>query len=299
MNHVVDVDPDNVGGRACSSGEKNEKRDRSGLHRGTPLSFETHFFSRTIPDMSVGLVVALGIVALFVFAMVPVVRSSSERRRIQHQHPSEPWLWRPDWAERVVRDENAWRAPFLWLFGIVWMAITLPAIFAFREQAARQKSALLFMGLFPIIGVGLIAFAVYQTLRRRKYGVSVCRLERVPVPLGSSLRAEVHARVRDLPEKGFDVRLACVRRVVTGSGKHRSTSEMILWHGEATVASGAAMPNPEGMRIPIRFTLPRDAPTTDASNPRDSVLWRLDIRADVPGVDYAARFELPVFGADF
>ncbi len=34
---------------------------------------------------------------------------------------------------------------------------------------------------------------------------------------------------------------------------------------------------------------------TDESDPGNEVLWRLEARASVPGVDYHARFEVPVF----
>jgi hypothetical protein len=50
--------------------------------------------------------------------------------------------------------------------------------------------------------------------------------------------------------------------------------------------------------IPISLALPRDAAATTVGNPRDRIIWLLDVSAEVFGVDYAASFEVPVFRTD-
>ena len=47
--------------------------------------------------------------------------------------------------------------------------------------------------------------------------------------------------------------------------------------------------------LPVRFPIPPDALPCDDHNSRDTVLWRLEVSAEVPGVDYASAFEVPVF----
>jgi hypothetical protein len=90
------------------------------------------------------------------------------------------------------------------------------------------------------------------------------------------------------PAEGFRVVLSCIRRVTTGSGKDRSTSESVLWQEERTLAG-------TGAGVPVAFAIPADAAPCDAIRAGDGTLWRLDVSAEVPGVDYAARFEVPVF----
>jgi len=243
----------------------------------------------------IGLLFFFAIAAVAFVAVRRSLRLTRERRQLQVQHPGEPWMWRHDWAERAVRDETAIKSGFLWFFGIFWILISSPVLLVFRDRADQDPFIPYFLLAFPIVGAIVLIVAAYLTLRRRKYGVSVCRLDRLPVAIGSVFHGEVQARVRDVPESGFQMRFTSVRRIITGSGKNRSTRENILWQDEQTVGSGAAMPNPDGMRIPVRFTIPSDCEPTDDSNPRDSVLWRLEVRAEVPGIDYAARFELPVF----
>ena len=245
--------------------------------------------------MPLVLVFFAAILMLVAFLIARTLRQMRERQQLQALHPGQPWMWRRDWAEHSVHDDETVRTGFLWFFGFAWILISLPALFAFREQADRDRIMLIFLALFPIVGVCVLIVAAYQTLRRRKYGISICQLQRVPVPVGSTFRGEVQTRVHEMPPGGFQVRLSCIRRIVRGSGKSRSTRENVLWQDEQTVASGAATPSPDGMRIPVHFAIPRESEPTDDSNPRDSVLWRLEVRAEVPGIDYVARFVLPVF----
>ncbi|HJQ40685.1 MAG TPA: hypothetical protein VKB93_26405 [Thermoanaerobaculia bacterium] len=223
------------------------------------------------------------------------LRKARERRELQIKHPGEPWMWRADWADRAVRDEQSIRGGFLWVFGFLWILMSLPVALAMWATQERDRVLLIFVAIFPIVGVLVLISAAYQTLRRRKYGVSLCRLNRLPVPLGSTFRGEVQARVHSMPEHGFQIRLTNVRREERRTGKSRSVRETVLWQDEQTVGSGAAMPHPDGMRIPLQFAIPLDAEATDDTNPRDSILWRLEVRADVPGIDYIARFALPVY----
>jgi hypothetical protein len=216
-----------------------------------------------------------------------------EAARLRAQHPQEPWLWRRDWADRSVRETEELGGWCLWGFTIVWNLFCVPLWFLVRWQWPMEAKTFL-MAAFPVSGALLFLLAVYQTLRRTKYGVSLCRIERSPIPVGSTLRGELDVRLRELPPAGFALRLASVHRTVTGSGKNRSVNESILWQDEQTVTHGA-MPSANGLRVPFRFDIPWDCKPCDLSNPSDTVLWRLHASAGVPGIDYEAAFELPVF----
>jgi hypothetical protein len=216
--------------------------------------------------------------------------------RLRAQHPNEPWLWRDDWAQRAVRESYEIGGWCLWGFAGVWNLFCVPLWFLVRWEWPMDARTLL-MAAFPIAGMLLLLLAAYQTLRRRKYGISVCRLERVPIAVGSTLRGEIDVRLREVPPAGFALRLASVRRTVTGSGKNRSVSESILWQDEQTVTHGA-MPSPNGLRLPFRFDIPWECEPATLADPSDLVVWRLHVSAEVPGIDYQSFFELPVFRTD-
>lgn len=216
--------------------------------------------------------------------------------RLREQHPNEPWLWRADWAERAVRETSEVGGWCLWGFAFLWNLLSLPLWFIVDWRWPMDTRTIL-MAAFPIAGVLLVLLAVYHALRRHKYGVSVCRIDRVPIPLGSTLRGEIDVRMHELPPAGFALKLATVRRTVTGSGKNRSVHESILWQDEQTVTHGAT-PGPNGLRVPFRFDIPFDCASASLVDPSDLVLWKLTASAEVPGIDYEAAFELPVFRTD-
>jgi len=233
-----------------------------------------------------------GIVGAFVSR-----RKLAEGELLRSSHPDSPWLWRTDWAAGRIEDGSRatmWQA---WIFAGLWNLISLPTGFiGVREALEKGNTMALLALLFPVVGIGLLVWAVRATLRHRTYGVSVLEMEATPAALGRGLTGAVRtSSALDAPQ-GFRVVLSSIRRVTRGAGKHRSTSESILWHEERT-AAGRTSRGTTGMTttIPIAFALPADGMPSDSSNPRDSVIWRLEVSASVPGVDYESSFEVPVF----
>jgi hypothetical protein len=184
-----------------------------------------------------------------------------------------------------------------WAFAVFWNLISIPSAWlAVRAAVTEGERAALIALIFPIVGFGLLIWALRATLRYRRYGVSVLELHAVPGVVGRAISGLVQTTSALQPPDGFEVQLRSVRRVTRGSGKNRSTSETVLWEETRRVA-GRQGRTPRGMMtsIPFAFPIPRDAEPCDASNPRDVVLWWLRVAASVPGVDYEASFEVPVF----
>ncbi|HEX8171276.1 MAG TPA: hypothetical protein VF824_12110 [Thermoanaerobaculia bacterium] len=234
---------------------------------------------------------AAAVVLTIALAIRFAVTQARAQTLLRRAHPDEPWLWRHDWADHRVRETALVPLAFLWSFAALWSLVCAAIYFAGRRGNFFSP----FQWLFPLFGAMLLLLVGYHTLRRVKYGRSFCRVDRVPVSLGSTLRGEVQARVGELPQEGFRVRLSCMRIVVRRSGGKRSTDEDLLWQDEQLVPSAAVMRSPVGVRIPIRLDVPGDQEPSDESDRSNRVVWRLEVFADVPGIDYAARFELPVF----
>jgi hypothetical protein len=150
--------------------------------------------------------------------------------------------------------------------------------------------------LFPLVGVGLSAWAIRTTLRFKKYGISRLELSTIPGVIGHTIAGTARVSGVLLPPDGFHITLSCVRRVTSRNGEDSSTTESILWQEERQIP-GEQSRNAGGMntRIRIGFRLPSDAQPCDSSNPNNRILWRLNLSASVPGVDYNSVFEVPVF----
>ena len=223
-----------------------------------------------------------------------VVVAAGRRRLIdadarQAQHPDEPWLWRPDWASGVVTDSSKVEMWTAWVFAALWNLIGLPSGVLGVRAAMREGNRLALIALvFPLIGAGLLAWAVRATLRYRRYGLSRFELSRNPGVVGHTLAGTVRTPSDLRPPEGFNVVLSCIRRETTGTGKNRSTTEHLLWQDERRTMGG-----PGG--LPVAFAIPSDARPSDPGMSDDRVLWRLQVTGDVPGIDYSAKFEVPVF----
>ena len=183
---------------------------------------------------------------------------------------------------------------FIWGFAILWNLIALPATFFGAVPAIQEGRPGAWVALtFPLAGVCLLLWAVRMSLRSWRFGPSWLELDDAMATLGGPLRARIAApRLRG--DGPILLTLSCINRTVTGSGSDRSTWEKVVWQEEQAVSSDAVEAGPEGALVQVSFRLPFDAPPTQQDNPRDEILWRLQARARLSGVDYDEVFEIPV-----
>jgi hypothetical protein len=224
-------------------------------------------------------------------------RKLKEQALLRARHPDAPWLWRTDWASGRILDSSRALMFTAWIVAGFWFLIAVPTGFLGLRAAIQEgKPAALLALLFPMFGIGLIGWAVRQTLRYRKYGVSRLELSTVPGVIGRRLSGMVRAPARLHSKEGFQVKLICVRKVRTRRGRNTARVESILWE-EAQTVQGVLTRASASMEIhiPVAFRLPPEVEPYDVTDSTNRVLWRLQVTASVPGVDYESQFEVPVF----
>ena len=215
--------------------------------------------------------------------------------RLEEENPDEPWLWRKEWAEGRITGGSRATMIFAWIFAGFWNLISWTLAIGIVPAALNEgELAALFVLIFPLVGALLLTWAIVATLRYRRYGISVFRMATVPGVIGRTLRGVIILPSRVRPVDGFDVKLTCVRRITTGSGKNRSTSERILWQEERSIRDSSQV-GATATAIPVTFVIPDDAEESSPRSSDDQIVWRLEAEASVPGIDYSARFEVPVF----
>lgn len=196
-----------------------------------------------------------------------------------------------------MRIESRSKLRYAWAFAIFWNLVSAPATFLGAVPAIEKGRTVAWIALlFPFIGSALLVWAVHLTLRRWRFGSSWIDLDGGTAILGGSLRATLGAE-RFPRDSDLRLRLDCIHRTVTGSGKDSSTWEKIVWQEEKLAGPGSLQPGPEGDVLPVVFALPFDAPPTRLDNPRDAILWRLEATARLRGIDYDETFEIPVAAA--
>jgi len=250
-------------------------------------------------SITVGVAIALLFVFVgggLIFASIKGYGLLKQKAALEDANPLSPWLWRTDWATR--RSESLSQKSYVgaWILAAFGNLFLFPFLFGMVPQLLRQGDYRAIIVLaFCSLGVFLIVRAIRATLRHDRFGNSYFEFDSLPFSPGKCLSGRIHLRFETQAAHGIDLRLTCVRRVITGSGKSQSTSNLTLWQADKNVPSGAVGPGPLGRAIPVDFELPAESLDTDHNNLRDQILWLLHAGANVPGVDYSDDFELPVF----
>jgi len=232
-----------------------------------------------------------GIIAMAVYGGK---RAKAETKR-RALYPDEPWRWRPEWENGVVQADTRKTLWFAVFFAGIWNLISLPLPFMLWGEVTNKDNYAALLGLlFPVVGIGLAVWVARLILRLRRFGTMTFTLDTFPGALGGQLAGKFYSPTALPVDSELDVRLTCVRKRTSGSGKNRSTHESFLWQDEQRLRVQAHHVF-EGTRIHIAFPLPSDKPGSDDGDPDDQILWRLALSADVPGVDMDASFEVPVY----
>jgi len=210
------------------------------------------------------------------------------------QGSPQPWQMREHWSQAEVQSENRNNfvtALVVAIFGSVVAVVALAAMWP-RAQAVRGMDWLVL--LFPLGALFSLGRCVFLCLRWVKYGTARLRLRCVPLRSGSVLEGFIQIPRRIHPKGGFSVRLACVKKVKVGSGKHRRTHEETLWQAEQIVSGDALESTSRSVQIAVSVRIPKALPPA-GEHEHTRIAWQLRVSAQMPGLDYATDFLLPVF----
>jgi len=225
-------------------------------------------------------------------------RKLKEQVAAEVSNPQSPWLWRKDWAASRAKSKNRNSAFGLWAAAIFVNGIVLTLAVSVVPQLWRTSDPKAFLVLaFCVVGVILAGAAMRASMRRKRFGQTYFEFASLPFSPGRTLKGTIHLRFNTDARHGIDLTLSCVRQVITGGGKNRSTLQSVLWQADKNVPQASLAHGLMGdALIPVEFSIPSDAYESNHDDPNDQVLWFLHAQADVPGVNYSDDFEVPVFG---
>ncbi len=220
-----------------------------------------------------------------------------EQATVEASNPQSPWLWRKDWAASRAESKNRNSAFGLWAAAIFVNGIVFTIAASVVPQLLRTSDPKAFFPLaFCVVGVILAGAAIRASIRRKRFGQTYFEFASLPFSPGRTLKGTIHLRFNTDARHGIDLSLSCVRQVITGGGKNRSTLQSVLWQADKNVPQASLAHGLMGDAvIPVEFSIPSDAYESNHDDLNDQVLWLLHAQADVPGVNYSDDFEVPVF----
>lgn len=227
--------------------------------------------------------VGLGLLAYVFFAPA---------NKLKNTEPlTKPWLSRREWASKTIVSNAKTGVYFMWAFALFWGVISFPIAFFAMADYSPENMKILLVLLFPLIGIGLIALAIKQTLAWRRFGLTPFVMDPYPGAIGGQVGGTIDLNSRYSSKIIFKVTLNCIRHYVTGTGKNRKQHESLVWQSE-----GFAHTRSWGnkTRLSVLFNVDDKLPDSEpASNSYHS--WTLQVKGVMPGEDFNRTYDLPVF----
>jgi hypothetical protein len=213
------------------------------------------------------------------------------RTRAIAAHPDEPWFADHPWARDGARTHE-FSALLKSVFFLVFFAAFLSPFNWFAYLSGEGPiPVMLIVALFDLILLFIVWGILQKLAQWIRFGESRLHFDTFPFFLGRDLSARLEDSRRLDNFRSIDVVLRYIEEIQNNSGNNRTTTCNQLYEDRLTLRPGEA--SLEG-GLPIRFALPEGDCSTEisGSSPR---YWEIEVTADVPGVDYQARFLVPVY----
>ena len=244
----------------------------------------------------------IGFKSIFVFVfggaglglMIFAFRAPKQKDTSDPAYRDKPWRVNDEWQTSSVKSSSKKTMYFTWGFAAFWNLISAPLPFLLVDEVVeKQNYAALFGLLFPLVGVGLIVWAVRSTLEWRRFGPAPVTLDPFPGAIGGHVGGTIDVNLPYDSSTNIMLTLSNLHSYVSGSGKNRSRHEKAKWQDKQLAHTESAS---NGTRLSFRFDVPEGLTESDADqNADDYYLWRLNLKADVPGVDVDRDYEIPVY----
>ncbi|MDJ0812607.1 MAG: DUF3592 domain-containing protein [Woeseiaceae bacterium] len=221
-------------------------------------------------------------------------RVPPEKDQTDPRYTDSPWLLDDAWQTATIGSSSKASMVGIWLFAAVWNLVSAPLPFALYGEVVEKQNTIALVGLlFPLVGIGLLAWAIRRTLEWRRFGPTPVTLDPYPGSIGGHVGGTVELNVPYDAANEFQLTLTNLRSYVSGSGRNRSRKERAMWqdmivaHSESTGS---------GTRLTFRFDVPEGLDESDALREEENYfLWRLDLAGELEGTDLDRSFEIPVY----
>ncbi|WP_084591518.1 DUF3592 domain-containing protein [Gilvimarinus agarilyticus] len=227
--------------------------------------------------------VGIGIIAYLLLAPVDEIEGAVAGDK--------PWLTRRRWASATIKSSGKTIMIFAWCFAAFWNAIAIPTGINCIVEFLDGNTVALVGLLFPLVGAGMVFWAVKETAKWRRFGPAPLQLDPYPGAIGGQFGGTIDVNLPYDPAHAFKVTLQCLESYYTGSGKDRKRRENCVWQREGYAHTQRSS---HGTLLELLFDVAAGLPESEPEANRYH-LWRLNVEAELPGVDFDRSYEVPVF----
>ena len=226
--------------------------------------------------------------------IIATFMAPKEKDKTEPQFVDKPWLLKDAWQGGAIRSGSKSSMWFAWGFAAFWNLVSAPLPFVIYDEVLEKQNYLGLVGLlFPLVGIGMVFWAIKATHEWRRFGPGPVTLDPFPASIGGHAGGTIDINLPYESATQFQVTLTCIHSYISGSGKNRSRRESASWQ-DTQVAHAAA--GVQGTRLQFRFDVPQELQESDAAQDNDSYyLWRLNVSAELPGADFDRDYEIPAY----
>ena len=205
----------------------------------------------------------------------------------------QPWLKVENWRKREIVYGSVVHGFYLVLAYICFGVPAVMFAWAVIDSLRGSRGDSLELLSLAVVIVFCLAGLTYRWLRHRRYGNSVCRLLTFPGVIGGWFKADVECALPPDPAEPVIVRL---KNLIP---EGRSVREVWRMEQKLTVAVSAD----KRSVVPVRLRIPRD-PAQRVSSLKSGIkealfgtvgYWVLEIEKETAGVDFFAKFRVPIY----
>ena len=217
------------------------------------------------------------------------------------QHPSEPWLWRQDWADGRIHSFGRRDARLQIALGLVCAGVAAGVAFLLGSSPSTTPAMVVITAVLLLVGLAIAGFGVRDARQRARVGLPVLVLESVPIWVGGRLRGRIEWPSPTAPRNGFTIELRTVPIYRNDElfGDHRSNAA-VIFSTSSEIAPALVQQVAHGYTIPLDLEVPSDQPGTGmrvvvGSTHGVLVAWELLVRPRDSDSSIRELFKLPVF----
>lgn len=202
------------------------------------------------------------------------------------------WKEKKEWKNNRIRSNAKSGVIGIWCFAIFWSALSSTVLFAIEEELNKGNYAILIALLFPIVGLGMIIYAIKLTREWLRFGVIELELDPFPGSIGGHVGGNFFLKNNKIINEEFNVELQCVYTYMSGSGDNRRRHESVKWH-ESGLAKTLMLG--DGLDIRFRFDVPLDLPEADIEQTDNYHFWRIKLTSETNIGKLDREYNIPVF----
>ena len=220
-------------------------------------------------------------------------RAPKEKDQALPEYRDAPWLLNDDWQTATIRSSSKSSMVGAWLFAAFWNLVSAPLPFVLYGEIVDKQNYVAIVGLlFPIVGIGLLVWAVRRTKEWTRFGAAPVTLDPFPGSIGGHVGGTIDLKLRYDSSHEFELSLTNIHSYVSGSGKNRSQREKALWQDTSIAHAELGV---KGTRLTFRFDIPEGFNESDTKKDDSYHVWRLNLHAELAGTDLDRNYELPVY----